>query len=116
MHCVCVGGGHGGVRAKESPRAMAKVEMYTIDYCSYCIAAKALLGEKGVSYIDHDITHLPDAELNRLMLELSGRKTVPEIWIDGQHVGGYDELRALDDSGRLDEMLGLSGEAKPDSG
>jgi glutaredoxin 3 len=81
--------------------------MYTIRYCPYCINAKALLDRKGVPYIDHDITHLPDAELNRMMRALTGRKTVPEIWVDGQHIGGYDELKALDDVGKLDAMLGL---------
>lgn len=86
---------------------MAKVEMYSIDYCPYCIAAKELLEAKGVTYLDHDISDWPDEQLNARMLELTGRKTVPEIWIDGEHIGGYDELKALDEAGELDGKLGL---------
>ena len=81
--------------------------MYSIATCPYCINAKALLNEKGVDFVDHDITHLPDEELNAKMMELTGRKTVPQIWIDGEHIGGYDDMKALDDAGELDPKLGL---------
>ncbi|MFQ5810993.1 MAG: glutaredoxin 3 [Armatimonadota bacterium] len=86
---------------------MAHVEMYSIEKCPYCVNAKALLREKGVGFTNHDITYMPDEELNAKMMELTGSKTVPQIWIDGEHIGGYDEMKALDDAGELDKKLGL---------
>jgi len=82
--------------------------MYSIDHCPFCVGAKELLGQKGVAYTDHNISDWPDEKLNARMLELTGRKTVPQIWIDGEHIGGYEELKALDDSGELDRKLGLA--------
>ncbi len=82
--------------------------MYSIKECPYCVDAKALLKEKDVDFIDRDISDLPDAELNAKMMELTGRKTVPQIWINGEHVGGYDDIKALDDGGELDAKLGLA--------
>ena len=86
---------------------MAHVEMYSIQTCPYCIKAKELLRAKGIKFIDHDITHLPDEELNAEMMALTGRKTVPQIWINGEHIGGCEELKALDDAGKLDVKLDL---------
>jgi glutaredoxin 3 len=68
------------------------------------VRAKSLLKSKGVEFTEIDVTD--DAELRQKMVELSGgRRTVPEIFIDGKIVGGYDELRALNDAGQLDAML-----------
>ena len=84
--------------------AVAKVEVYTTEFCPYCVRAKALLKRKGVEFEEVDVTD--DAALRQKMVELSGgRRTVPEIFINGKIVGGYDELKALDDAGELDSML-----------
>lgn len=87
---------------------MAKVEVYTTSYCPYCIRAKSLLKTKGVSFDEIDVTHDPEAR--ERMVELSGgRRTVPEIFINGRIVGGYDELRALEAQGKLDSLLNQPG-------
>ena len=84
---------------------MVKVEIYTKFLCPYCTRAKALLESKGVSFREIDVTM--DAALRRTMMERSnGRSTVPQIFIDGHHVGGSDELAALDARGGLDPLLG----------
>ena len=84
---------------------MAKVLAYTVDYCPYCKKAKALLKEKGVDFEDVDITANEDA-MRKKIAEISGGKTtVPQIFINGVHIGGYTDLKALNDSGKLDEML-----------
>lgn len=84
---------------------MAKVEVYTTTFCPFCVRAKRLLKSKGVEFAEIDVTH--DDELRAKMVEMAGgRRTVPEIFIDGKIVGGYDELKALDDRGELDAMLG----------
>ena len=83
---------------------MAKVEVYTTTFCPFCARAKSLLKGKGVPFIEIDVTE--DAELRQKMVDLSGgRRTVPEIFINDKIVGGYDELKALDDAGELDPML-----------
>ncbi len=83
---------------------MAKVEVYTTSFCPFCTRAKSLLKSKGVQFIEIDVTE--DAELRQKMVELSGgRRTVPEIFINDKIVGGYDELKALDEAGKLDPML-----------
>jgi glutaredoxin 3 len=83
---------------------MASVQVYTTVYCPFCVRAKALLRDKGVGFEEIDVTD--DAELREKMVELAGgRRTVPEIFVNGQLVGGYDELRALDRSGELDRLL-----------
>ncbi len=83
---------------------MAKVEVYTTTFCPFCTRAKSLLKSKGVQFIEIDVTE--DAELRQKMVELSGgRRTVPEIFINDKIVGGYDELKALDDAGELDPLL-----------
>lgn len=83
---------------------MAKVEIYTTTYCPFCYRAKALLKRKGVSYDEIDVTD--DIDLRIAMMERArGRKTVPEIFIDGELIGGFDELKALDDAGKLDSLL-----------
>lgn len=89
-------------------QAVAKVEVYTTSYCPYCMRAKSLLKRKGVAFEEIDVTE--DRALREKMIELSGgRRTVPEIFINGRIIGGYDELRALDDEGRLDPLLSEPG-------
>ena len=86
---------------------MAKVEIYTTSYCPFCIRAKSLLKRKGVAFDEIDVTD--DDALREKMIELSGgRRTVPEIFINGKIIGGYDELNALDAGGELDQMLAQS--------
>lgn len=82
---------------------MAKIEIYTTALCPYCSSAKALLDRKGARYEEIDVTF--DPEKRRNMTKRSGRRTVPQIWINGQHVGGCDDLYALDAEGGLDPML-----------
>ena len=84
--------------------SMATVEIYSKGWCPYCRMAKRLLEEKGQEFIEFDVDL--DAEKHREMLDRSeGRWTVPEIFIDGDLIGGYDELQAMDASGQLDEIL-----------
>ncbi len=86
---------------------MAKVELYTTTYCAYCARAKSLLKSKGVAFDEIDVTD--DDELRAKMIEMSGgRRTVPEIFINGKIVGGFEELTALNDSGKLDSLLAES--------
>jgi glutaredoxin 3 len=83
---------------------VAKVEIYTTSYCPFCIRAKSLLMRKGIAFEEIDVTD--DDEMREKMIELSGgRRTVPEIFINGKIVGGYDELSALDARGELAAML-----------
>ncbi|HTY54729.1 MAG TPA: glutaredoxin 3 [Candidatus Binataceae bacterium] len=83
---------------------MAKIEIYTTEYCPFCVRAKALLKSKGVTFEEIDVSD--DQEARERMIELSGgRRTVPEIFIDGKIIGGYDELKALDNAGKLDPLL-----------
>jgi glutaredoxin 3 len=83
---------------------VAKVEVYTTSYCPYCTRAKSLLRSKGVVFEEIDVSG--DSALREKMIEMSGgRRTVPEIFINGKIIGGYDELRALEDEGGLDPLL-----------
>ena len=83
---------------------MAKVEVYSTEYCPFCVRAKALLRSKGVAFTEIDVTN--DPALREKMVQLAGgRRTVPEIFINGKIIGGFDELRALDLAGKLDQML-----------
>ncbi|SKA35117.1 glutaredoxin 3 [Enhydrobacter aerosaccus] len=82
---------------------MAKIEIYTTPFCGYCARAKALLDRKGVSYEEMDV--MEDAAKRTEMRERSKRSTVPQIFINGRHIGGSDELAALDREGKLDPLL-----------
>lgn len=82
-----------------------KIEMYTQALCGYCAAAKQLLDSKGIRYENIDVTM--EAGRRREMKERSGRKTVPQIFIDDQHIGGYDDIAALDSAGDLNSLLGI---------
>jgi len=83
---------------------VANVEVYTTTYCPFCTRAKNLLKNKGVDFDEIDVTD--DDERREKMIEMSGgRRTVPEIFINGKIIGGFDELKALDDQGKLDNLL-----------
>jgi glutaredoxin 3 len=84
----------------------AEVIMYSTRFCPYCIRARYLLESKNVAYTDIGVDARPD--LRREMMERCGRHTVPQIWIGGHHVGGYDDLARLEQQGRLDELLKLA--------
>lgn len=85
---------------------MAKVEIYLTRTCPYCQRAVALLDRKGVAYEKIDVGAQP--ELRQKMMErANGRRTVPQIFIDGKGIGGSDDIHALDGAGKLDAMLGL---------
>jgi glutaredoxin 3 len=82
----------------------AEVKVYTTNYCPYCTRAKALLTKKGVPFEEVDVTENP--ELRTWLVQASGgRKTVPQIFINGTSVGGFDDLAALDQAGNLQKML-----------
>jgi len=83
---------------------MAKVLMYTTAVCPYCIRAEQLLHSKGITDIDKIRVDL-QPELRISMMEKTGRRTVPQIYINGEHVGGFDDLALLNHSGKLDEIL-----------
>jgi glutaredoxin 3 len=82
---------------------MTDIEIYTSPSCGYCHAAKRLLTSKGASF--REIGVAGDASLRQEMMKRSGRYTVPQIFIGGIHVGGCDDLFALDRAGKLDTML-----------
>jgi glutaredoxin 3 len=86
---------------------MAKIEIYTTPWCGYCARAKALLEKKGAAYQETDV--MEDAAKRAEMRERSRRTTVPQIFINGQHIGGSDELAELEDAGKLDAMLAQPG-------
>ncbi|MBV9931985.1 MAG: glutaredoxin 3 [Alphaproteobacteria bacterium] len=83
---------------------MARVEIYTKFGCPYCARAKALLDQKGVEYEEYEINSTP-GKRDEMMERSGGRHTVPQVFIDGRHVGGSDDLAALERAGELDPML-----------
>jgi glutaredoxin 3 len=86
---------------------VAKVEIYTTTYCPFCTRAKSLLKSKNIAFVEIDVTE--DDALRTKMIELSGgRRSVPEIFINGKIIGGFDELKALNDAGKLDGLLAES--------
>jgi glutaredoxin 3 len=86
---------------------MAKVEMYTTMWCGYCARARGLLQKKGVAFEDIDVES-DTAKRTEMVQRAHGGTTVPQIFIDGVHVGGSDDLAALDRAGKLDPLLGIS--------
>jgi glutaredoxin 3 len=86
---------------------MALVRMYCTAVCPFCVAAERLLARKGVQEIEKLRVDL-EPERREEMVRLSGRRTVPQIWIGERHVGGCDELHALDRAGELDPLLGIA--------
>lgn len=93
------------------------IEIYTTRYCPYCHAAKRLLSRKGVEFTEIDVSG--DAKRrSEMVARANGRMTVPQIFIGSTHVGGYDDLSALDRAGKLDPLLGwnaalASGDNRP---
>jgi glutaredoxin 3 len=79
--------------------------VYASPFCGYCAAAKALLAGKGVAFTEIDVLAEPDKR--REMIARSGRTTVPQVFIGDTHVGGYDELAALEAGGKLDGLLAI---------
>ncbi|PAL22798.1 glutaredoxin 3 [Sphingopyxis sp. GW247-27LB] len=85
---------------------MATIEVYTKFLCPYCTRAKALLDRKGAEYREIDVT-MDRAGFAAMVERANGGRTVPQIFIDGRHIGGSDDLAALDARGGLDPLLGL---------
>jgi glutaredoxin 3 len=85
---------------------MVQVVIYTTSYCPYCFRAKSLLRSKHVEFQEIDVTDDPARRAE--MEKLSRRHTVPQIFIDGKPIGGYDDARRLETSGKLDQLLGLA--------
>jgi glutaredoxin 3 len=83
---------------------MAQIEIYTTFMCPYCSRAKALLDKKGQTYNEIDVSY-DAAKREEMTQKAGGRRTVPQIWINGTHVGGSDDLYALEREGKLDAML-----------
>ena len=86
---------------------MAKIEIYTTPWCGYCARAKGLLEQKGAAYNEMDV--MEDVAKRAEMRARSKRSTVPQIFINGQHIGGSDELAELERAGKLDAMLAQAG-------
>lgn len=80
-----------------------KIEIYSSDYCPFCMRAKSLLKSKGAVFNEHNVDGKP--KVKQEMVQKSGRHTVPQIWIGTTHVGGCDDLFALERAGKLDGML-----------
>ena len=85
---------------------MPKIEIYTKAFCPYCSRAIALLGAKGVTFDEYDIT-MGGPKRAEMLQRAPGRTTVPQIFIDDAHIGGCDDLMALEYAGKLDELLGV---------
>jgi glutaredoxin 3 len=92
---------------------MPKVVMYTTAICPYCVRAKSLLSRKGMEYEELRIEG--NRSVMREMIKRSQRNTVPQIFIDDYHVGGYDDMAELDAMGELDALLGLEPQNGPDT-
>lgn len=90
-------------QSSPQPDVPAKVRMYTTRFCPYCMAARSLLSDKGVEFLDIAVDSKP--ELRAEMTRISGERTVPQIWVGETHVGGYTELAALERGGDLDLLL-----------
>jgi glutaredoxin 3 len=84
-------------------KSVKSVKIYTTPYCPYCVRAKRLLERKGVPYQEIDVANDDQARVD--LAERTGRRTVPQIFIGDQHVGGSDDLHALEQEGKLDGML-----------
>jgi glutaredoxin 3 len=86
---------------------VARVEIYSTLFCPYCARAKALLAKKGVQFENIDLIEQPDRR-EEMIRRAGGRTSVPQIFIDGKHIGGSDDLYALDRAGKLDSLLGIA--------
>ena len=83
---------------------MPKIEIYSTTYCPYCVKAKELLKVKKVSYNEF-IIDVEDGKREEMLSRSNGRKTVPQIFINDKHIGGFDDLKALDVNGKLNSLL-----------
>jgi glutaredoxin 3 len=83
---------------------MPRIEIYTKFLCPYCARAKRLLGDKGAEFEEYDIT-TGGEKRTEMLQRANGRSTVPQIFIDGRHIGGSDDLAALEREGQLDPLL-----------
>lgn len=83
---------------------MPKIEIYTTNYCPYCVRAKQFLDMKDMDYTEIDVTGNDTARME-LVEKSGGRKTVPQIFINGTPIGGYDDMRLLEEQGKLDSLL-----------
>lgn len=84
---------------------MAHVDIYTTPSCPYCVMAKRLMREKGVAFEEIDVA--TDTDKRKWLVEVTGQRTVPQIFIDGNPYGGFTDIAALDRKGELDPLLGL---------
>jgi glutaredoxin 3 len=91
---------------------MARIILYTTEYCGYCRAAKQLLRAKGLEFEEIDVAFDPDLRAE-MVQRANGMRTVPQIFIHGRHVGGYQELAALERQGKLDDWLAGAPAADP---
>lgn len=89
-----------------------RIVVYSTPFCGYCGAAKRLLTDKGAEFTEIDVMFEP-ARRQEMIEKSGGRRTVPQIFIDGRHVGGFDDLSALDSSGELDGLLAAGKTAQP---
>ena len=86
---------------------MAQIEVYTKAFCPYCTRAKKLLDAKGADFREIDVT-MDRTGFEAMVDRANGRRTVPQVFIDGKHVGGSDDLAALDAKGELDALIGAA--------
>jgi glutaredoxin 3 len=84
---------------------MPSITVYSTNYCPYCVRAKDLLKRKGASFTEINVED--DAAREAMIKKAGGRRTVPQIFIGEQHIGGYDDMAALDKAGKLDAMLAM---------
>ncbi len=84
---------------------MTKIEIYTTNVCPYCVKAKNLLQQKGVDYIEYNLNEKPEL-MAEMQERANGARTVPQIFIDNNHIGGCDDIYAMQTEGKLDSMLG----------
>jgi glutaredoxin 3 len=82
----------------------AKVEIYSSAFCGYCARAKSLLRRKGVDFVEYDVLERPELR-EQMVARSGGRTSVPQIFADGKHLGGSDDIHALDAEGKLDPIL-----------
>ena len=85
---------------------MKNVEIYTVPFCAYCDRAKALLNKKGVSFKEINLASDPN-KMDEMIKKTNGMRTIPQIFIDGHHIGGNDKLQALENEGKLNSLLGV---------
>lgn len=91
---------------QDGGRTVSGIEVYSSLWCPFCARAKALLNRKGVEYREIDVDRDPNLR-QQMMRRAGGRRTVPQIFVDGRHVGGSDDLAALERAGELDALLGI---------